>query len=276
MAQVIRRDDLAIKAYGQAGFRSAEKTAYWSTRLHHAGVPTPPATLDQRANEVSFPWIDGRPLRQMFADKDCAIHVSQLVGKRWICELALRALIKLHHATARRDALGEFHPWQKTDERILRGIKSGDPAFIKAANRVAEWKRELDEQVSDHSGPPLSIVHGDLHVGQMICEQTTRSVWLLDLDDIAIGPSEADLGNFVAHFVTDQTLFGGQPAEGFWPLAAMLIEIYDELSDTPIEPEKVSTFGAVALLRRALKLAENGMPESSVSGIFDAVERLAM
>jgi len=46
-----------------------------------------------------------------------------------------------------------------------------------------------------------ATLHGDLHVGQFVQDRMEK-VWVVDLDDLALGPPEADLANFTAHLAT--------------------------------------------------------------------------
>jgi aminoglycoside phosphotransferase (APT) family kinase protein len=98
-----------------------------------------------------------------------------------------------------------------------------------------------------------ALIHGDFHLGQVICDAEGGG-WLVDLDDLEIGPVEADLGNLIANLATQPTLTG--------PFAARLqhwrhsiLEAARHLGQNS-DPGRVDHFTALALIRRHLKLRE--------------------
>jgi Phosphotransferase enzyme family len=99
--------------------------------------------------------------------------------------------------------------------------------------------------------PGSSVVHGDFHPGQTM-RDTAGTVWLLDLDDLALAPPEADLGNLAAWFATQ--------AEG--NLTALASHALAQLLALAPDADQALTthFFKIALVRRALKLAERGAP----------------
>jgi hypothetical protein len=99
--------------------------------------------------------------------------------------------------------------------------------------------------------PDSSVVHGDFHPGQTI-RDTTGKIWLLDLDDLALAPTEADLGNLAAWFAT-------QAAGNLDHFARHALAQVLALSPGA-DPALTRHFLKIALVRRALKLAEKGVP----------------
>jgi aminoglycoside phosphotransferase (APT) family kinase protein len=93
-------------------------------------------------------------------------------------------------------------------------------------------------------------VHGDLHPGQFIRDRRGQ-VWLIDLDDLALGPPEVDFGNLAACLATRRP----------GPLHEMARHaIAGVVAETPsANPALVAHFCEIALLRRALKLRERGL-----------------
>lgn len=98
-----------------------------------------------------------------------------------------------------------------------------------------------------------AVLHGDLHVGQFMLEPS-GTVWLVDLDDMAFGPPEADLANFAAHLAT--TMLG--PGIAVW--ARQVCEAWTTLGRA-VDPAVFTRFLHLALLRRHLKLRQTGRPD---------------
>jgi hypothetical protein len=99
--------------------------------------------------------------------------------------------------------------------------------------------------------PARTPVHGDFHPGQVILSDH-GTVWLVDLDDMALAPPEADLGNLAAWFATQR------PGDLVPRCSAALTQV---LTHAPgANPALATHFCRIALLRRALKLAEKGQP----------------
>lgn len=98
-----------------------------------------------------------------------------------------------------------------------------------------------------------ALLHGDLHVGQFIQEPWGK-VWVLDLDDLALGPPEADLANFAAHLSTTD------PGPGIAGWAGQVCREWASLGGA-LEPTVFARFLHLALVRRHLKLREAGRPD---------------
>ncbi|WP_221931627.1 phosphotransferase [Palleronia caenipelagi] len=103
-----------------------------------------------------------------------------------------------------------------------------------------------------------ALLHGDMHLGQMI-DASDGTVWLIDLDDLCLGPAEADLGNLIANLATQAQLgdsfakrlaFWRREVEAAW---AKLVE--------PVCPDILERYIALALIRRHLKFREAGRPD---------------
>lgn len=98
-----------------------------------------------------------------------------------------------------------------------------------------------------------AVLHGDLHVGQFIVSPK-GAVWLVDLDDLAIGPPEADLANFAAHLATTE------PGPGIAEWSRHVSDVWLGLGHTA-DTHVFTRFLHLALLRRHLKLREAGRPD---------------
>jgi hypothetical protein len=137
--------------------------------------------------------------------------------------------------------LSRFDPFLRIRPRL-----PGAPPLIR------DMAHRLMEKDASLNWPQTAVIHGDFHPGQVLCDAQGRA-WLVDLDDLALAPPEADLGNLAAWMAT-QGLQDLSP-----PTPAM-----DALAD----PALTRHFFDIALLRRALKLAEKGQA--------DVLNRLAM
>lgn len=138
-----------------------------STLLRTQGLATPSASLGSSAEEVLFEHIEG-----------CS-GSTLLHGE---LDLLLKALAQLHRAE-------------------IAGLPVYDP-FLRIRPRLRLSDAEAVRGIVQEVVPTGSItLHGDLHVGQFIGDQQ-GSIWIVDLDDLAIGPAEADLANFTAHLAT--------------------------------------------------------------------------
>ncbi len=199
--------------------------------LRSAGIPTPAICQTDDAGMVAFDHIRGIGGKDLIARHGAAAlpHI-------------LRPLAQLHETLV--PALPEHDAYA----RIRQRLGSTTPPWI---SRTAERCRETAK-----SAAMLTTVHGDFHAGQVIRDDD-GVVWLLDLDDLALGPPEADLGNFVAHLATWVGTRRDTVRDGFdyWRHAAQ-----GAFSDTGgrYQAALVASFGRLALIRRALKLAEQG------------------
>lgn len=98
-----------------------------------------------------------------------------------------------------------------------------------------------------------ATLHGDLHVGQAI-RDASGMVWIIDLDDLAIGPPEADLANFAAHLATSQ------PSGAIKDWAERVRRMWTG-QGCDLDGSVFDRFLRFALLRRHLKLRAAGRPD---------------
>lgn len=157
-----------VKSHTSAA--AAVETVRRSAALRAAGVPTPAARPVPDAAEVSFDRIDGCTGLALLDHgiADC-----------------LRVLSQMHRAAVA--GLAPFDPLLRIRPRI-------GPAD------EAQVRQVLGEGVPRGT----ATLHGDLHLGQFI-RDAGGGVWMVDLDDMATGPPEADLANLAAHLATSPT-----------------------------------------------------------------------
>lgn len=211
-----------LKRYADAGL--AQEALRRTVALRRHGLPTPIAREGTDPDTLVFERIDGRTRRDLIG-----ADMTPL----------LRVVAALHAATVPAvpayDPLLRIRPrLRPTDDPLLRGL-AADPF---PAGEV--------------------LLHGDLHVGQFIQEPSGK-VWILDLDDLALGPPEADLANFAAHLATTDT-GPGIAVTGIAGWARRVCREWVSLGGA-LEPPVFARFLHLALLRRHLKLREAGRPD---------------
>lgn len=125
------------------------------------------------------------------------------------------------------------------------------PRLGTASPQIRAWLDTLAAQDGDLRWSALTVIHGDFHPGQTLRDADGRT-WLLDLDDLALAPAEADLGNLAAWMATSTIGILSAQADTatkqvltLWPGA---------------DPALTRHFCNIALVRRALKLAGKGQP----------------
>lgn len=206
-----------LKRY--AGAAQAEEALRRTKVLRKQSVQTPAARHGPAPSALDFEMIEGRTGRDLI--------------RRDLRPL-LQTVATLHQASvpdlAPYDPLLRIRPRLGfTDEPALRRI---------AAGPVPQGR---------------AVLHGDLHVGQFIVAPD-GAVWMVDLDDLAIGPPEADLANFAAHLATTD------PVHGIADWAGQVCDAWASLGQTA-DTHVFKRCLHLALLRRHLKLREAGRPD---------------
>lgn len=213
-------DGYFFKRYASA--QQAASALVRSNAARAAGVPTPEAAPTEDTTILRFTLIDGtRP----------ALDDTQTILR------PLSALIRTS-----LPGLTRYDPFARIDARL--GL--APPALHRRIDALRAIS--FDE---------TCCVHGDFHPGQVLQDRAGVS-WLVDLDDMARAPVEADLGNFAAWRVTQ----GDRPALariGFE--TENICNIWAKLV-TPPDKSLARRFAQIALIRRALKLAGNGAPQA--------------
>jgi len=197
---------------------TAQKAVIRAWALHRTGVATPKPTANTPIDKtVNFELVEGNSGRSLLR----------------------------HSLGGILQALSQFHRSNVT------GLAAYDPL-----TRIRPRLHLLDDssvmyRVLDESVPiGTHTLHGDFHVGQLI-KDTKRKVWIVDLDDMAIGPPEADLGNFAAHLATSSVETGFDVEH--W--RSRILTTWNELVG-PCDLQRFERFLRFALVRRHLKLLE--------------------
>jgi len=204
--------------------RSRASEALRRTRaLRAQAVQTPAAAPGPTPSVLAFARIEGRT-------------GHDLIGQD--LEPLLQAVAGLH--ATRVPDLAPYDPLLRIRPRLeLTGVP-------------------LLRQIARGPVPPGDMVlHGDLHVGQFIVTPE-GAVWLVDLDDLAIGPPEADLANFAAHLAT--TGPGFDDGAGIAAQVRGVIAAWMAIGQTA-DRRVFTRYLHLALLRRHLKLRQAGRPD---------------
>jgi len=82
-------------------------------------------------------------------------------------------------------------------ERAVGGLRRLDPGLGQGAGRVLEGLRELTRASSLAS--PVTLLHGDLHDGQLLCGQDRD--FLVDFDRARRGSPAEDIASYLAHLI---------------------------------------------------------------------------
>jgi hypothetical protein len=196
--------------------------------LQSAGILTPLASLEEGGRMVSFARVEGQ-CGSMDASGNAAL-------------LAPAAQL---HAMTPPDGLPRYDPLIRIRPR-LRGAADAEVEGV-----IAVIMTDIEA-----APPGEHTIHGDLHLGQMIVD-SQGEVWLLDLDDMAIGHAEADLGNFSAHLATRQRDVEAPPLGAMRLVLKETLKTYRTLRCEGCR-SLADAYGRLALIRRALKFRERG------------------
>lgn len=123
----------------------------------------------------------------------------------------ITALAKLHASPGDGMPVLRYDAKVRGLVRFLSMFKHGHQDLADLAQTVANW---INWEAADYSNPPTCLIHGDFHPGQILIDD--NMTYIVDLDRLAVGPSEADVGNFLAQlwFLNKRNrLFDGEKFE---------------------------------------------------------------
>jgi len=256
MNRVSHVDGLARKALGDLPLAVGYRIEKLSHEVNNAGVPTPLLTFRPMTRELIAPWVNGyngrERLRRMMKGNP---NFTNVPTTYWLS--LLEPLVQLHRSDLRNTALVQLDPYRRVRPRL----KSKGPCVgRKTPTRELDLYQTLENVgvnlTSIHDANNWVPVHGDFHVGQVMFGTDSNTPVLLDLDDLALGMPESDIGNCIAHLVTAFDDVTEQLFENFNHLKLLLQQCYTELSSIYLSSELINFYGAIALLRRELKLVE--------------------
>jgi Phosphotransferase enzyme family len=201
--------------------------------LRGRGVLTPGGLLARHGRLAGFELVAGQPG-----------HVA-VDGAAYSIEPALFSPIVRIHALVPALPLPRFDPLAK----ILPRLDTKAAALL---------QREVAASLEVIDGFELSrsVLHGDLHPGQLIFDEA-GDAWLLDLDDLSEGDPAADIGNFAAHLATREEAGKSRPRASLAVWLEAVLAAYRQAGGEA-RPSLAEAYGRLALIRRALKFRERG------------------
>lgn len=125
------------------------------------------------------------------------------------------------------------------------------PRLQKASQQIGDMVAALQAQDLAYCWRDCAVVHGDFHPGQTLCDSAGQT-WLVDLDDLALAPPEADFGNLAAWMATQREGVLQTQTDAALTQVLALVPGADR--------DLAQHFCRIALVRRALKLAVRGQP----------------
>ena len=153
----------------------------------------------------------------------------------------LRALAELHsidldglNVHGRSDELDTLRRWVRLAGMAFPALRS---ELEDALERLVAWSCEIEP------GPGV-VLHRDLHAGQVLLRD--RRVVLLDLDTLARGEAELDVGNLLADLDL-RSLAALRTGRDPW--LGCGTAGYDEVADRALEPGRLAFYRAAACLR---------------------------
>jgi hypothetical protein len=192
-------------------------------------------------------------LQRSLAARLAGVPTPAVLGRSGPAQLSFARIT----AAASPSLTGILAALQKLNRMPPYGLTRFDP-FLRIRPRLANAPPHLLALVTallaqDQAlgWPAETVVHGDVHPGQTL-QDASGNVWLLDLDDLALAPPEADLGNLAAWLATQTK---GTLEDNARTALATVLALAPQA-----DPSLTAHFQQIALIRRALKLAERGQP----------------
>jgi len=258
-SRVTRNGNFAHKQFDRRTLDELPLVIQRSRLLSESGLRTPVAISNQDGNETVSPWIEGQ------TGSVYLIRLRSAGGlSRW-SDLSeadqgrlLAPLVQLHNTSVINLELHPLDIWRRITPRLASD--SGISVDGRSAEIDDMYRHLRDQQVAieplhhEHGVP----VHGDYHVNQIIVARQDGEPWILDLDDMALGFPEIDLGNFIANLATNSDLLIDSVMEDYQTLKGMLCPIYVSLGGRVPDTRLIDFYAAVSLLRRFLKFFETG------------------
>jgi aminoglycoside phosphotransferase (APT) family kinase protein len=147
--------------------------------------------------------VDGRPLAELLDGPEAAGHLERFaIALAGLHEVTLaptlRALVE-DRVLRRHDATAEAAVVREAIDRLRAGGLDLEVTrrHEQTALRIIEYLVSGSNDIPSNSDQRNRLIHRDLYPGQVLVADDQNA--LVDLDEVAIGEPELDLGNFVAH-----------------------------------------------------------------------------
>ena len=152
-----------------------------------------------------------------------------------------RAVAALHRTpltTARRVATSDVVERLTSTEAVARAQPRCAAVLAEATARLLHCAPSLDARTS-------VTLHGDLHSNNILVDNAC--VYLVDLDNVSIGPPLAELGSFLAELIYRACL-SGTALDALTPALAAIVQAYRRAAPWPATDEEIDWHTAAALL----------------------------
>ena len=272
-AKLCRRGHWARKPVPRGKAEDARQIVWRTRKLVDFGLATPLCRFEPATSDLLFPWIDGLTGDQILAETLIGAGEQvpgAVLDKLW--RSLLHPLKQLHAIDPQDLRLSPLNPWRRIDPRIAR-LRHGSPLEGDLNKKVTDIRKVCETTLAAATAAgknlPQKTVHGDYHLRQVLFANKDRRAWLLDLDDLAAGSPESDLGNFAAHLIT-AGLFSPRPSAAlYFKVARRVQRAYEADTKVALEAAMLDSYGAVALLRRALKFQARGDDAASINAALE-------
>jgi aminoglycoside phosphotransferase (APT) family kinase protein len=258
---VFKHGDWAVKINPGRPPGWPENLVNRSRILRNHGIRTPRAYPGPTDKSVQFAWLDAQTgaeyLDSLFGRFDPSHPSVHSLLTRLV-----RQVRQLHRIPTGSIRCGQLDPTRRIMPRL--SIHSDTGQYHKLVSDCTQVIGDLDD-ARHHV-----VVHGDLHIGQFLVEPNGQ-IWFIDFDDLAAGPIESDLANFCAHLSSRDITGDEYPLCAWIHWSEMITAIYQRETGYMPDPSCMQAFGALAMLRRGLKLQEQAhprLPRQTINRLF--------
>ncbi len=256
--------------YVKLGAPSSATTVQRSQAIFDQHVPTCPGLQLLNTDAVAFARLEGPTALELW--HDLRRDASDRSGTRRLSEFCcsvLRPLAHLHTALPEGLDLPALDVSRRIIPRLAKpglSLPKDTAALIDALCGSARFL----------SAAPIVTAHGDFHLRQLIRPKGREDFILVDLDDLTLGPAEADIGNCLAHLSTTEPLDGAGITDMINDLIPQFIAGYAASAQRVLDSDRVRLYASIALIRRGLKLNERGTSAAAIAAIFNSASKLAV
>ncbi|MCB1742245.1 MAG: hypothetical protein KDK91_17860 [Gammaproteobacteria bacterium] len=281
--RVWRQGDRGYKQVRDAA--EAARLVARAEALRATGVATPRLDYRPSLQALEFAWLQGPSAREtllLTCGDDAPADVLLGVGARLRAMFApLVAIHRLRSVDTALLALAAHDPFERIRPRLCADCARRPQSTATGAPARDAWSRRIVEHYQRLLGctEPVSarcLVHGDFHVGQLIMVEPGAVPWLVDLEAMALGEPEADLGNFAAHLLSTPGLAAPvgwntrrSPSRAPRSVLAhcravveLIVTAYVASGGERPRAGRLYRHLRIALLRRALKSHERGQDDA--------------
>ncbi len=208
---------------------------FWSQSLANSRGFTvaKPLGLTKEINTVWQDGIYGYPLRRMI-NRTNFHDLLTIVGKN----LAVfhKSRLMMERTVSHKDRVIEA---RKQSAKIYQ-------VFPEHKKSLCSFLLELEEQVTDFSSAPTSVIHGDFHLEQLMLSK--HRIVLCDFDDVAQGDPLQDVADFLA-----QLYFYDYAVDFIAPMTRSFCLAYARHVDWEMSPDRVRWHMQIQLIRKACR-----------------------